>query len=384
MKARLYVNVGAVLLAAICSIHDSAGDTAEPCTQQACRLPYCRCAGTDIPGGLPSYETPQIVTIVINEAVRNEDYDFYQELFRYKNPNGCPHRGTFLVTHNYTDYAAVENLYAQGHEIGDNTVTQQPPEEYWLNISYEKLEREIQDERTILSYWTNTPLDAIRGFRAPYLITSENEIKALYNLRFLYDATMHSEVMYWPFTLDYQSPLCNFPDTCPTGSYPGFWVIPNTEWVKATGEQCETVPECRNVTISSQSEWYNLVKSNFRRHYYGNRAPFGIYFDPQIFYEDDKNAFYALEQFLGELQSYTDVYVVTLYQLLEWTRVPTPLSKIFSFTPWQCPSRPPARCTLETEKRCGPYLVGEEQRYFTICGTVCPRNYPNIGNPYGQ
>ena len=374
---------GTVFLAASVLFEGSSG--ALPCNPDVCRPPNCRCASTGIPGGLSAYQTPQVVTIVVNEGIRDEDYPFYQNILRHVNPNGCPFTATFLVTHNFTNYAVVEGLYSQGNEIGDNTVTQRPPEDYWLDISVDQWIREIQDEKEIINYWANVPIESIVGFRAPYLETDENELRALYDLRFLYDASMSSEVMYWPFTLDYQSPLCNFPNTCPTESYPGLWIVPDIEMIKANGQPCVTLPACKNLTVSSQSEWYNLLMSNFRRHYDGNRAPFGIYFDPQIFYEEDENMYHALLQFLDELRFFPDAYVVSLTQLIDWVREPTPITNIKEFPPWLCPRRPSPRCTPATQKTCGPYPVpGVPDRYFSSCDQTCPSNYPNIGNPKGQ
>ena len=39
------------------------------------------------------------------------------------NPNGCPIRGTFYVTHEWNDYWLTKKLYNEGHEIADHSVT---------------------------------------------------------------------------------------------------------------------------------------------------------------------------------------------------------------------------------------------------------------------
>lgn len=36
---------------------------AEECDVEKCKLPDCRCSGTDIPGGFKPYEIPQVLTI---------------------------------------------------------------------------------------------------------------------------------------------------------------------------------------------------------------------------------------------------------------------------------------------------------------------------------
>ena len=39
------------------------------------------------------------------------------------NPNGCAIKATFFLNHEYTNYANVQWLAAQGHEIGIHSVT---------------------------------------------------------------------------------------------------------------------------------------------------------------------------------------------------------------------------------------------------------------------
>ena len=40
-----------------------------------------------------------------------------------KNPNGCPIRATFFVSHQYTNYRDVQHLWNLGHEIAIHSVT---------------------------------------------------------------------------------------------------------------------------------------------------------------------------------------------------------------------------------------------------------------------
>lgn len=40
-----------------------------------------------------------------------------------KNPNGCPIRATFYVSHQYTNYRDVQQLWNLGHEIAVHSVT---------------------------------------------------------------------------------------------------------------------------------------------------------------------------------------------------------------------------------------------------------------------
>lgn len=49
----------------------------------------------------------------------------------YKNPNGCPIHGTFYLSHEYTNYAMVNKLWNQGHEIAVHSITHRTPESWW-------------------------------------------------------------------------------------------------------------------------------------------------------------------------------------------------------------------------------------------------------------
>lgn len=55
--------------------------TAPPCDPNKCRLPDCRCSSTEIPGNLLPDETPQLVMLTFEGAIRVEDYNhLYQQV----------------------------------------------------------------------------------------------------------------------------------------------------------------------------------------------------------------------------------------------------------------------------------------------------------------
>lgn len=76
-------------------------------------------------GGLNVSATPQIVLLTFDDAVNDINKDIYVEIFEHgrKNPNGCPISATFYVSHEWTDYVQVQNLYADGHEMASHTVS---------------------------------------------------------------------------------------------------------------------------------------------------------------------------------------------------------------------------------------------------------------------
>lgn len=141
---------------------------AEVCEPTKCKLPDCWCGGTRIPGDLAAHEIPQIIMITFDDAVSGRNYGYYTDLFggNRTNPNGCPIRGTFFVSHNWTDYPLVHQLYSEGHEIASHSINHKfPPinatRKFWMD--------EISGQRDLISKYANIPIHDIKGMRAPFL-----------------------------------------------------------------------------------------------------------------------------------------------------------------------------------------------------------------------
>lgn len=66
-----------------------------------------------------------MVLLTFDDAVNDQNKELYSELFESgrQNPNGCPIAATFYVSHEWTNYAQVHNLYADGHEIASHTIS---------------------------------------------------------------------------------------------------------------------------------------------------------------------------------------------------------------------------------------------------------------------
>ena len=69
---------------------------------------------------------PQLVVLTFDDSVNDLNRNLYEELFDKKtrlNPNGCPILATFYISHEWTDYTQVQNLYADGHEIASHSIS---------------------------------------------------------------------------------------------------------------------------------------------------------------------------------------------------------------------------------------------------------------------
>jgi hypothetical protein len=103
-------------------------NAADSCDPAVCVLPDCWCSkdGTIIPGRLEVNQVPQMIILTFDDAVNFENFEMYTEkllLPSRKNPNGCPMRSTFFVSHQYTNYQNVQKLWNDGHEVGIHSIT---------------------------------------------------------------------------------------------------------------------------------------------------------------------------------------------------------------------------------------------------------------------
>ncbi|XP_071561543.1 uncharacterized protein Cda5 isoform X2 [Temnothorax nylanderi] len=347
---------------------------AAKCRRDVCLLPDCSCGGSDIPGDYLPEEIPQIVLLTFDDSVNDLNKGLYADLFEKgrKNPNGCPISATFYVSHEWTDYSQVQNLYASGHEIASHTVSHSFGEQF----SARKWAREVAGQREILAAYGGVKLEDVKGMRAPFLsVGGNNMFKMLWDTNFTYDSSMpiyENRPPSWPYTLDYKLfHDCMIPP-CPTRSYPGLWEVPMVMWQDLNGGRCSMGDACSNPPTPDGV--YKMLIKNFERHYTTNRAPFGLFYHAAWFTQPHhKEGFLS---FLDTIVAMDDVWVITNWQALQWIRNPTPLALLHTFEPFGChyPDRPkkcnnPRVCNLWHKSGV---------RYMKTC-QACPDIYPWTG-----
>lgn len=66
-----------------------------------------------------------MILLTFDGAVNVNNYEKYQKIFAANrtNPNGCPIRGTFFISHEYSDFEQIQRLHYEGHEIAVETIT---------------------------------------------------------------------------------------------------------------------------------------------------------------------------------------------------------------------------------------------------------------------
>lgn len=136
-------------------------------------------------------------------------------------------------------------------------------------------------------------------------------------------------------------------------------------------------------TPSDEQGVFELIMTNFRKHYNSNRAPFGLYYNSGWFATPHHKAGFL--RFVDKVLQLDDVYFVTNWQLIQWMQHPTTLDRIDHFAPWKCDETltrnnaarectMPNICHVKFRKK---NSVGS--RYFKTC-QKCPDDYPWIDN----
>ena len=80
-----------------------------------------------------------MITLTFRGAVNRENINVYRKIFNSErlNPNGCTARGTFFVSHKYTNYSAVQELHRVGHEFSIFSIINNENPDHWTEGSYD-------------------------------------------------------------------------------------------------------------------------------------------------------------------------------------------------------------------------------------------------------
>ena len=145
------------------------------------------------------------------------------------NPNGCSAKGTFFVSHKYTNYSAVQEFHRRGHEIGVFSITTRNDPKYWSKGTYDDWLAEMAGDRytnkihilhrmnvtnlfsrLIIERFANITDGSVIGVRAPYLRVGGNtQFQMMNDQFFVYDSSIAAplgRVPMWPYTLLYRMP----------------------------------------------------------------------------------------------------------------------------------------------------------------------------------
>lgn len=381
-----------------CSV-DEDPNASPKCNQAECILPDCFCSadGTQVPGNLEITQVPQMITLSFNGAINQDNIPIYQDLFPEDllNPNGCSAKGTFFVSHKYTNYSAVQEFHRKGHEIGVFSITRKQSPKYWTKGTYDDWLAEMAGDRLIIERFANITDGSVIGLRAPFLRVGGNtQFEMMNDQFFVYDTSIAAplgRVPVWPYTLLYKMPhKCHGnANNCPSRSHP-IWEMPINELDRRDDPEyderlsgCHLVSSCSN--IYSPEAFKRMLNHNFNRHYSSNRAPLSLSFDTS-WLKVNKGFTRVLRDWMKSLVlDHSDVYFVTNLQVIQWMQKPVDVNALRDFQEWKekCDVKGlpfcslPNACPLTTRE-----LPGEVLRLHTCM--ECPNNYPWILDPTGD
>ncbi|KAI9188969.1 hypothetical protein H9P43_000391 [Blastocladiella emersonii ATCC 22665] len=352
------------------------------CDPKVCKLPACQCATTAPPAGLSPSQVPQFVTFTLDDAVNSAVYDQPINAMKgIRGADGCDMKGIYFLSATWTNYHAVQTLYASGHEIACHTFTHSFP-----------TIQEVVAMRNATEMFADVPQSKIRGFRAPYLFYSLESLTNIRALGFEYDSTMTIDnagaKTVWPFTFDYGMPISCATGNCtgakptpdnPAGwRAPGLWEIPMYNLMTTDGGAWSMDPGVDGVEFAA------MLRKSFNDHYKGNRAPFGIYLHSAYLMADPTRTT-ILHDFFAEIAPLTDVRFVTNDQLLTWLRNPVPLANMTAKCKPPAPASPTATEVCDGLDNNGNGVVDEGVTKTCQFGTsnfatckICPIRVPSL------
>lgn len=188
--------------------------------------------------------------LTFDGAVTALNYEYVRKALKDRvNPDGCAASATFFVSHEYSDYSKIHNLWAQGHEIALHSISQNHMVTYWKNASADLLVDEFGGLREMLAHFANIDYDEIKGMRIPqFELSGNNSFEAMVKVGLEYDSSWPTQHFIspglWPYSLDYASTQDCSIGQCPNASIPGAWVVPILDWVDAEGYKCTNLDAC--------------------------------------------------------------------------------------------------------------------------------------------
>lgn len=314
------------------------GSSLQQCDPTRCLPPKCRCYNDKTaPGNLSVSDIPQIVMVSFEGTINKENILFYNAIFSdLMNPNDCPARGTFFIQDDGSEYRLIKQLYDQGHEIGIHSLDGKAPNDSssWIST----LQSVLQNLNDV-----GIKQENVRGVRVPQLaIGGNDEFIGIGTVKMLYDSSCaNSEFsdaasLKWPYTYDYvPSASCDI-GQAPDKPFAGKWevYISDLHDLDSSKTPCPVPSACHNITTKKNA--FDLFFNAFADHYNGGRTPFLMIVDPAFASINDLRD--GTIEFLQYIRAAfgTEVWVVPIFDMLQWMQQPTPIKDILNFAPWKC------------------------------------------------
>ncbi len=368
------------------------------------------------PQGLQPHEVPQFVVLGFDDNTEAEGIDWVRELFAQKyNADGSEARVSFYMNtakfHNAADYnasallAAVKRLSATTHEIGNHTDNHMvhlmsstlaqkndamnlsaqadadvSEETYFDRIK--RLSKSAWEERILaatndLVTLAEINANAIKGFRAPYLLYTGATMAILKEQHFVYDCSIEegyaSEFdgtnFRWPYQLDEGSPghteswygRGENSDRVNIKTIKGLWELPNYALMVPKDSECAqygiepglwsrlvaNIPYLTDYKVTgldynlwsmggiNKAEMLGILKYNLDLRLQVNRAPFMFGTHSQYYtkeWADDYAPNATVEEMRSAISEFVDyalskeaVRIRPSIEIIKWCQDPKPL-----------------------------------------------------------
>merc|ERR1712183_47375 len=360
---------------------------------------FCSVDGTRIPGDLLPSQTPQMILITFSGAVNDENVRIYDQIFKEttKNKgNDCTAKGTFFVSHAFTNYSAVQELHRRGHEIAVGSITNNNDKNYWSDLTAEEYEAEFDGARLITERFANIGQGEILGMRVPQArVGGNNQFKMMIDWGFLYDSSLaapRGRLPLWPYTLQHRMPhKCLGTDqNCPTRNFTAWEMVLNEldrrddPLFSEALTGCHLVDQCANIVDPKQ--FRNFLETNLGHHYSTNRAPLGLHFTAPYFLTR-KSFLREFASWVNDVAARGDFYFVTMLQAISWMEAPTEIAALNNFPEWKnkCDPKGLPYCSLPNpcESKPPPEHSNEDRMFLYTC-EECLRAYPWLYDPRGD
>jgi len=382
---------------------DEDPNRAPECDKDICKLPDCFCSedGTEVPGNLcpERYDctnVPQMVMVTFDDAINQNNINLYYDIFGGRqNPNGCDIKGTFFVSHKYTNYSAVQNFHRLGHEIAAHSITHNDDETFWSSGSVDQWAKEMGGSRLIIEKFSNITDNSVLGLRAPYLrVGGNNQFTMMEEQGFLYDSSITAPLQnppLWPYTMYFKMPhRCHGNlQNCPTRSHAVWEMVMNELDRREDPNVDEDLPGCAMIDSCSNildgDQFYNFLTHNFYRHYDQNRAPLGLFYHA-AWLKNNPDFLDAFLYWIDEvLDKHKDTYFITMTQVIQWIQEPVTADKASSYAPWQekCAPGPRKSCLVANTCKLSSKEIPGEVLNLQTC-IRCPNKYPWLNDPSGN
>ena len=357
------------------------------CDVKTCNLDTasapCQCPSRRLGTGMALADIPQFVMLTFDDAVNLPVETVLGNLFpdfptrpssSKKTPivnkaNSCPVRATFFVSHGETDYAMVNRLWKQGHEVAGHSVThgyghaagiKDQPALRWA--------AEITAGRDLISTLGYVdPMD-IRGFRAPNLQPGGQPMyDVMVETNMTYDSSQVSQSPVWPFRMDYALPSCWVPP-CHEHAMTNMWQVPLVQMVGFDGKRCSMIDGCN--LGESPKEVIKTLMGNYKR-FAAARVPFPLFLHAPSLQKSQQLA-QGFRAFLAILARKPEVHFATVSEVLGWIQKPVARSVFAQEQKRRCEAPKGAPCE---PSKCGHTDYMKRSNWLTKCmGAPCPKD----------